>query len=219
MHIQFTNDINYRPNSLWGGKYTPRNRKMSSVQPQQSPNGLNKSIHSPRPRALDARIYCDTQSNGLAQRIDAYVKTTAAKSRPIANHAYSRPGDFPIVNLEKNEISIKPRQTSGTPFAKIGIGAPLQMNNQASIRSTIFRTGKNYGDAAPIMPEKNIGVAGTSGGSASSNGNSSTSRDDEPIVPTSGEYDATPTRSVLDELVEISRKRTHCDVSIAYACT
>lgn len=173
---------------------------------------LNKSANSPRPRALDAKIYRDTQSNGLASRINKYKEESAAKSRPIANRSYSRPGDFPIVNLEKSEISIKPRQTNGSAIAKIGVGAPLQLSNQATIRSAIFRTGKNYGDTLPIPAANNIGVAGTSG--ATSNGNGSTSRDDEPIVPTIGEYDANPTRSVLDALVEISRKRTHCDVSI-----
>lgn len=184
---------------------------MSPVQQQQSPSTAEKSLSSPRPKALDAKMYCDTQSSGLVGRINKYVEASAAKSRPITNRTYSRPGDFPIVNLEKSEISIKPRHTNGAAIAKIGVAAPLRLNNQASIRSAIFRTGKNYGDAAPITASNTVGVAGTSG--ATSNGNGTTSRDDEPIVPTNGEYDANPTRSVLDALVEISRKRTHCDVS------
>lgn len=187
---------------------------MSPVQLHPSPNTLEKSINSPRPKALDAKIYCDTQSSGLVSRLNKYEEMSAAKSRQIANRTYSRPGDFPIVNLEKSEISIKPRQTNGATIAKIGVAAPLRLNNQASIRSTIFRTGKNYGDTAPThAANTGTSAAGTSG-STTSNGNGSTSRDDEPIVPTSSEYDANPTQSSLDALVEISRKRHHGDVSI-----
>lgn len=187
---------------------------MSPVQLQPSPSSSEKSINSPRPKALDAKIYCDTQSSGLVSRINSYEELSAAKSRQIANRTYSRPGDFPIVNLDKSEISIKPRQTNGATIAKIGVAAPLRLNNQASIRSTIFRTGKNLGENAPAPPANTVaGTAGTSS-SATSNGNGSTSRDDEPIVPTSSEYDANPTQSSLDALVEISRKRHHGDVSI-----
>lgn len=184
------------------------------MQSQQSPNALEKSINSPRPKALDAKIYRDTLSSGLTSRVNKYAETSTAKSRPIANRTYSRPGDFPIVNLEKSEINIKPRQTNGATIAKIGVGAPLRLNNQASIRSTIFRTGKNYGDTAPITAANNIDVTNIGSSSASSNGSGGASCDDEPIVPTSSEYDANPTRSSLDALVEISRKRTHYDVSI-----
>lgn len=185
----------------------------------QSSNALNKSIGSPRPSPLDAKTHRDTLSKGLVSRLNAYSEIGEQKTRPIANRTYTRPGDLPTVNLEKHAISIKPQHTNGATIAKIGVGAPLRFNNQASSRMSIFSTGKNFGDTAPITPTAtNVSIAGTSSASAPSNGNASASRDDEPIVPTSSEYDTNPTRSVLDELVEISRKRTHCDVSIATSC-
>lgn len=188
---------------------------MSPAQQQSSPNATQKTVSVQRPKALDAKVFRDIQSTGFASRIVKYGETSEPKSRPIANRTYNRPGDFPIVNLEKNEISIKPRPTNGSTIAKIGVGAPLRLNNQASIRSTIFRTGKNYGDTTPIATNNSgASIAGTS-----SNGNGpSTSRDDEPIVAISSDYEPNPTRSVLDALVEISRKRTACDVSSIFIC-
>lgn len=206
------------PSFLWGGKYTPRNNKPGSVQSHPSPSALNRSMPSPRLSSLDSKTHRDTLSHGLVSRINKYQELSAQKSRPISNRTYSRQGDFPNVILEKSAISIKPQHASSPTIARIGVGAPLRLSNQASSRSSIFSTGKNYGDTAPIVPAKTVGAAGTSG-AATSNGNAATSRDDEPIVPTGGEYDTNPTRSVLDELVEISRKRTRCDVSTSTACS
>lgn len=41
--------------------------------------------------------------------------------------------------------------------------------------------------------------------------------ENEPLVSHEGEYETAPTRSVLDALKEISRKRIHCEVSDSVA--
>lgn len=194
-------------------------------------------MNSSRLNTLDVKTYRDTQSNGLFSRANQYADSSASKLRPAANRLYSRLGDFPIVNLEKNDISIRPTHTNGGIGSRIGLGGAL--SDQTSSRLSIFQTGKNYGNAVPstvtasaagaattvaaaaaaaATSASKIGVAGTSN-ATTANGHASTSRDDEPIVPSSSDYDANPKQSSLDALkqsvldVEISRKRIHCDVS------
>lgn len=161
-----------------------------------------------RPKKLDPQIYRDTQSNGLASRIVKYFEASEAKTRPIANRTYNRPGDFPIVNLDRNGISINPRQTNGPTISKINVAPPIATNNQATARLAIFRTGKNYGETMPIAQST------TSANSVrtATMQLTDTTRENEPIVSTSSDYESNPTRSVLDALKEISRKRIHCDV-------
>lgn len=177
----------------WGGKFSPR-RKLIAATPSQSSVG-EKTIH--RLKKLDPQIYRDTLSRGLTSRIVKYHDTSEAKSKPLINPTYNRVGDFPIVHLDKKEISLKPLQQNGSGTSKVNIGPPIRTNNPVSARSMIFRTGKNYGDIQPTT-----------------NGQLVVPRENEPLAPHTSEYEISPTRSVLDALKEISRKRIHCDVSI-----
>lgn len=165
---------------------------MTAVPP--SHNSADKTIN--RPKKLDAQIYRDTQSRGLTSRIVKYHETSEAKSKPLINPTYNRVGDFPIVHLNKKEINLKPFQHNDSTASKVNIGPPIRTNNPISARSMIFRTGKNYGDTLPAT-----------------NGHLVTPRENEPLAPHTSEYEMSPTRSVLEALKEISRKRIHCDVS------
>lgn len=152
-----------------------------------------------RPKKLDSKIFRDTQSKGLASRIVKYYEANEAKAKPVINQIYNRVGDFPIVHLDKKEIKLNPTQQNGSIASKGTIASPVRSSNPTNIRSMIFRTGKNYGDSQI---------------SASTTSNAITaSRENVPLASHTNEYESSPTRSVLDELKEISRKRIHCDVS------
>lgn len=162
---------------------------------------MNKSNLS----KLDPTVYLDTQSNGFASRVVKYYEASEAKSRSIGNQSYRRPGDFPIVNLDKSELSLNQRKENAPKISKINIAPPINLVS-ASARSTIFRTGKNYGDTVTTIgpaPKNNSSTATTS----------NSEPHDEPIVPTGNDYEGASARSSLDALKEISRKRIRCEVS------
>lgn len=154
---------------------------------------------------LDPQVYWDTQSNGFASRVVKYHEASEAKTRDITNKSYRRLGDFPIVNLDKSEISLNQKQANAPKVSKINIAPPINLVS-ASARSAIFRTGKNYGDSYPMGP---IGKIGPIEGRKPIRTSIS---QDEPIVPSTSDYDGGSARSSLEALKEISRKRIHCDV-------
>lgn len=181
-------------------------------------NSNSPSIQTPPPKRnsstpitlnkLDPQVYLDTQSNGFASRVVKYHEASEAKTRDIANKTYRRLGDFPIVNLDKSEINLNQKQANASKVSKIPIAPPINLvSASASARSTIFRTGKNYGDSYPIGPIGKIGpIEGRKPIRTSISQN-------EPIVPSTSNYDGGSARSSLEALKEISRKRIHCDVS------
>lgn len=185
--------LHSNPNSPSG---TPQSKKNSS------------STNSPTLSKLDPQVYLDTQSNGFASRVVKYHDANVAKNRNIANKIYRRPGDLPIVNLDKSELNLNQKQANAPTVSKINIAPPINLVNasNASARSTIFRTGKNYGESYPI------GKLGPIEGRKPIKA-THTLAEDEPIVPTNNDYDSAPVQSSLDALKEISRKRIHCDVS------
>lgn len=194
-----------RAKSNWSERSSALGKQLSPIlaqnlSPIRTPNRVNL-----KPKNLNTQIYRDIQSNGLASRIVKYHEEAEAKTRPIVNRTYARPGDFPIVNLERSDIVINPRIENNPKVAKLSIGSTVHFNNQASTsaRSMIFRTGRNYGDGDHLNADKTL----------SSPSISTKERDNEPIVSAINDYDSNPTRSVLDALKEISRKRIHCDVS------
>lgn len=155
---------------------------------------------------LDPQVYWDTQSNGFASRVVKYHEASEAKTRDIANKTYRRLGDFPIVNLDKSEINLNQKQANAPKVSQINIAPPINLVS-ASARSAIFRTGKNYGDSYPMGP---IGKIGPIEGRKPIR--TSSISQDEPIVPSTSDYDDGSARSSLEALKEISRKRIHCDV-------
>lgn len=173
-----------------------------------SPTAKRNSSNTSALNKLDPQVYLDTQSNGFASRVVKYHEASEAKTREIANKAYRRPGDFPIVNLDKSEISLKQKQVNAPKVAKISIAPPINLVS-ASERSTIFRTGKNYGESYALGP---IGKIGPIEGRKPLH--TPQSSHDEPIVPTTTDFNSEPPRSSLEALDILSRKRIHCDVSI-----
>lgn len=196
----------FRAKPSWNERLSALGKQLSPISTRHlSPIRAASPRMSTKPKSLNNQIFRDTQSNGLASRVVKYFEEAEAKTRPIANRTYTRPGDFPIVNLDRSEIVIKPLPENNPKVAKLGIGSTVHFNNQASTsaRSMIFRTGRNCGDVDNLNVEKTLKRATPN----------PKERGDEPIVSTISEYDANPTRSVLDALKEISRKRIHCDVS------
>lgn len=177
--------------------------------PKEMPPPKRNTINSPTLSKIDPKVYLDTQSNGFAARVVKYHEASEAKGREIASKSYRRPGDFPIVNFDKSEINLNQKQANEPKVSKINIAPPINLVNasnasNASARLAIFRTGKNYGDSYPI---------GKLGPIEGRKPIKATLQQDEPIVPTSNDYDNAPIRSSLEALKEISRKRIHCDVS------
>lgn len=169
---------------------------------------MNKSNLS----KLDPAVYLDTQSNGFASRVVKYYEASEAKSRPISNQSYRRPGDFPIVNLEKSELSLNQRKENIPKISKLNIAPPINLVSHASARSAIFRTGKNYGETiGPIGKGNNNST--TTSSIKSAEPLPSAAAHDEPIVSNENDYNSASARSSLDALKEISRKRIRCEVS------
>lgn len=185
-------------------KFGLRSTPNSPIEAQPSkgqssnPSSLNK---------LDPQIYLDTQSNGFVSRVVKYHEASEAKKREITNKAYRRPGDFPIVNLDKSEINLNKKQVNASNVSKISIAPPINLVS-ASERSVIFRTGKNYGDSYSLGPAGKIGpIEGRKPLHAPQPSH------DEPIVPTTNDYNSETPRNSLEALDLLSRKRIHCDVS------
>lgn len=178
--------------------------------PKETPTPKRNTINSPTLNKLDPQVYLDTQSNGFASRVVKYHEASEAKNREISSKSYRRPGDFPIVNLDKSEINLNQKQANAPKVSKINIASPINLisASNASERSAIFRTGKNYGDSYPI---------GKLGPIEGRKPIKATMLHDEPIVPTTSDYDSAPIRSSLEALKEISRKRIHCDVSFFFS--
>lgn len=148
---------------------------------------------------IDPRVVLDAQSNGFASRVVKYHDESEAKSREISNKNYRRPGDFPIVNLDRAEHNLKKRTKGTAHVSTMSLSTPINLVS-TSERSAIFRTGKNLGETLPPVvqhePSLRLGKA-----------------HNEPIITPSHEFDNGLACSSLDALKEISRKRIHCDVS------
>lgn len=179
------------------------------MHPTVKRNTMNKSNLS----KLDPTVYLDTQSNGFASRVVKYYEASEAKSRPISNQSYRRPGDFPIVNLEKSELSLNQRKENIPKISKLNIAPPINLVSHASARSAIFRTGKNYGETIGPIVKGNNDSNNTTSSNKSADPLPSAAAHDEPIVSNESDYNAASARSSLDALKEISRKRIRCEVS------
>lgn len=150
-----------------------------------------------RPRNIDPQVYIDTQSRGLTSRVVKYYEEGQQKTRPISNPAYRRFGDFPIVNLNKTKIVLKPQQNTSA-VSSVRIAPPMRANYHVTPRAVIMSGGRLGGGD---------GLGFTNGPHATA------ANENEPLVSHGAEYEAAPTSSALDALTEISRKRMHCDVS------
>lgn len=97
---------------------------------------------------IDAKTYVDVESNGLTSRIIRYYEESNKKSR-ISNRMYKRPGDFPIVHLDKPKLILNPRKSIVNPPKIARIGQPDPLIYRTSIRSEILRNGT-------LMPQVSV---------------------------------------------------------------
>lgn len=183
----------------WGGRFTPRNQKNSETPP--TPNRLNTlSIATPaRPSNIDLQTYIDTQSPGLTSRLVKYHEESQRKMRPLINPLYTRFGDFPLANSKKTE---KPKQSLAAaikPTAKIT--PPIRTNYMMASRAMIMSAGRmGSSEASGYANTNGVRVAAAA----------TVPNENEPLVNHDDDYEPAPTRSSLDALQEISRKRIHC---------
>ncbi|XP_065088623.1 nuclear envelope pore membrane protein POM 121 [Ochlerotatus camptorhynchus] len=144
---------------------------------------------------IDSQVYTDAQSRGLVNRLVKYHDRTQSplnRSQSMTS-IYSKPGQFPVVHLKKTEIKYSPRRNNS--ITSVRIAPPEKSVFQANTRSNILRAGSLLIPAEPHLkqsrgpaPEDEIDA------------------ENRVIAPTT-ELEAAPTRSVLDALKEISRKR------------
>lgn len=181
----------------WGeGTISPRNRNNSNTSIDKSKsicknsNGLpNKISMSPISR-IDPRTYVDIHSNGLASRIVKYHDNSARLNRSQSmTSLYNKPGQFPVVHLKKCEQQYKAQKTKTLSMTRIA--APEKSVFHGNTLSSILRSGSIVG-----LQKSDEEI----------------SRENRPILhPPATENEMAPTRSVLEVLKEISRKRINSD--------
>lgn len=136
--------------------------------------------------AIDAQTYVDAQSNGFTSRIVRYEEEHKKKSK-LFSRIYKRPGDFPIVHLDKPKLVLTPKRSIANPpkIARIGSSIPDPSIYRTNIRAEILRNGT-------MMPQIAVDHREDV---------------DSPLVRV----------DPLDALKEISRKRIHCEVNISFS--
>lgn len=88
---------------------------------------------------IDAQTYVDVQSNGLTKRIVRYEEEN--KSTPTVYNRYKRPGDFPIVHINKPKLVLTPKRSIANPPKMARIGQLDPTVNRTNIRAEILRNG------------------------------------------------------------------------------
>ncbi|XP_037813714.1 nuclear pore complex protein DDB_G0274915 [Lucilia sericata] len=181
----------------WGTSLSPKHRSNSSIclNNTHTPSACNnKSIVSPKSKnitKIDARIAADVQSKGLASRIVKYHESGTRLNRSMSAHnLYSKPGQFPAVTLKKTDL---PYRATKQELSMIRIAPPEKSSFLGNTISSLLRSSSVMG----LQQSKR---------------NEDLSRENRPIIhPPPTENDMAPTRSVLDVLKEISRKRINSD--------
>lgn len=151
-----------------------------------------------RSKNVDPQTHIDTQSPGLTSRVVKYHEESQKKVHPLINPKYTRWGDFPLVNAKKSE---KPKQqVAAAQKTATKITSPIRSNYMMPSRAMIMSAGRLGSTEATTYQNAKSSRANVP-------------NENEPLVTHDDEYEPAPTRSSLDALQEISRKRIHCDVS------
>ncbi|XP_055695617.1 mucin-19 isoform X2 [Lutzomyia longipalpis] len=181
------NGIKSTNSSISGNESVSRSTERNDT-PRRGPSTsrLGQSFSSP-PR-IDPEILLDTQSNGLSSRIVKYYEDSQKMTRS-PRHIYNKPGQFPIVHLKRKEIEFSVKRNN--PLSAVKIAPPDKSVADRNIRLNILRQGLS----PPSTPAEDYREPRKL-------------YDNEPLAPSAG-IESTPTRSVLDALTEISRKRIH----------
>ncbi|XP_013108830.1 uncharacterized protein LOC106088075 [Stomoxys calcitrans] len=138
---------------------------------------------------IDPRIAADVQSKGLASRIVKYHENESRLNRSMSAHnLYSRPGLFPLITLKKTEL---PHRATNQQPTMTRIAPPDKSMFYGNTLSSLWRSNSVVG-----LQKSDEDI----------------SQENRPIIhPPPTENDMAPTRSVLDVLKEISRKRINSD--------
>uniref|UniRef100_A0A1A9WDD9 Uncharacterized protein n=1 Tax=Glossina brevipalpis TaxID=37001 RepID=A0A1A9WDD9_9MUSC len=168
---------NNGPNIVYNNS-TVRDYKVKNVL-RTSPRSQN-SISK-----IDSRIFADVQSMGLASRIVKYHENESRLNRSMSAHKfYIKPGQFPVVNLNKTQLPLRATKQS---LSMTRIAPPDKPVFHGNTISSLLRSSSVVGIH---KSDEEI------------------SRENRPIIhPPPTENDMAPTRSVLEVLKEISRKR------------
>uniref|UniRef100_A0A336MAT7 CSON014547 protein n=1 Tax=Culicoides sonorensis TaxID=179676 RepID=A0A336MAT7_CULSO len=173
--------------SLGSAQRTGVKRKPTS--PLSSRNAMSKTSLGTicYNRALDAQTFTDITSKGLTTRLVRYGGNEE-DTRPRQNSlrsAFIKTSPFPVLKLRKQDIKLTPQRSIS--LSNVRIAPPEKVIFQPNSRANILRSGSMISIQSPSNPP--------------------TRNDNEPLNPTISEPDTNPTRSVLDALKEISRKR------------
>uniref|UniRef100_A0A182M5J3 Uncharacterized protein n=1 Tax=Anopheles culicifacies TaxID=139723 RepID=A0A182M5J3_9DIPT len=172
----------------------------------------------------NSRVLTDAQSPGLVNRLVRYYdrsqSQTMNRSQSLSS-VYNKPGHFPLVQLRKQELRYAHSNATrrNGNFSFVRIAPPERSLFHTSNRSSIFRSG------SLLLPTTNeasnetalfggLGSAhnGSTGSSRSGGGGGGDQADVENrVITPCAELETTPTRSVLDALKEISRKRINSE--------
>ncbi|XP_058055635.1 nuclear pore complex protein DDB_G0274915 [Anopheles bellator] len=181
----------------------------------------------------NSQVYTDAQSPGLVNRLVRYYDREQSNGAMNRSHSlssvYNKPGQFPVVHLRKQELRYGLGGRRKGNLSTFRIPPPEQSVFQVTKRSSILRTGSLLmpgGSETQSYGSSPFGVRGTAtvGGVLQR----STTAKPPPLPATAGpgcdesdvenrvitpcaEPEATPTRSVLDALKEISRKRINSE--------
>ncbi|KAL5273805.1 hypothetical protein ACFFRR_000514 [Megaselia abdita] len=200
---QFNNLPIAESTQIHGNSFTgsPRQSLGNNSFSNNSPNRgrVQKTNMSPAAK-IDQRIYTDVLSRGLASRIVQYHdSTTRRMNRSLTGaNAYNKPGQFPIVHLNAKEQICKPPKNQN--LSMVRIPPPERSVFQGNTLSGLLRSGS-------IVPSVNHTNANST--AKYLNG---TVHENQPILhPLQNNTDLQPTRSVLEDLKAISRKRINND--------
>lgn len=135
--------INFCFTSEFAAGYHHSIKKKTDLSDQSISSPISTSISSsytPGRSAIDAQTYVDAQSNGFTSRIVRYEEENKKKSK-VYNRMYKRPGDFPIVHLDKPKLILSAKRTIVNPPKIARIGQPDTSIYRANIRAEILRNG------------------------------------------------------------------------------
>ncbi|XP_014095830.2 ice-structuring glycoprotein [Bactrocera oleae] len=180
----------------WGGSpISPKNRSNSSLGINSSSANRNRATSPQRTRLnlskIDPRTYADVQSRGLVSRIIQYHESGSRLNRSKStSNLCSKSGKSSIAQLQKTDLPYRATQQN------------VAMTRIAPPKKSIF-----YGNTLSSLLRSNSVIS-------AQKSDEEISSENRPILhPPPTENELAPTRSVLDVLKEISRKRINSDDS------
>ncbi|KFB45403.1 AGAP003983-PA-like protein [Anopheles sinensis] len=220
----------------WNGASPGGQSKRRPTSPLQNNRSLFKSSGNLSSIGRSSlQVYADAQSPGLVNRLvryyDADQSTTMNRSQSLSS-VYNKPGQFPLVHLRKQELRYGANNAARRrgSLSTIRIAAPERSFLQQSKRSSILRTGSMFlsgvnnesasdslfGGRGGTVPGTSKTTASTTTTTTTTNNNNNNSAGnasdaENRVITPCAELEATPTRSVLDALKEISRKRINSE--------